>query len=316
MSALVILLALAMVAVTLLRRLLLHKPVRPPASEHFDGVIHVVGAAAIAERFCDDPWHTVICVPGYCENARYFTDYYADPTIQFIALISADYHAGLICDHQRSAAWATVPDAQAGSIEYDAHVLAQALKRLPASKRIRVHGHSRGGAVILEAAAMQPDAFDGVDVVLETPVLPQASLIRPLPALFYWLLPLFAPFWRRWPLFPLMRDRWGAMGDPRKRALIESMPFNAKRSATLIANLKSIERWLQERKTELYYNLAQGTILIADNDLVLDPISMRKSARSAGKKLQVVRVSQASHFLLLDRPDAIPPLHSFQETTG
>lgn len=315
-NAFFILLALAVVSVVLLRRSLLHRPVPAPASEPFEGVVYSIGSATVAERSARDPRATVLCVPGYCENARYFTGHYADPRIQLILMGSADYHTGLACDQRCDAPWAKAPDAPEGSIEYDALVLIQALEQLPKSDHIRVHGHSRGGAVILEAASLQPDLFQGVEVVLETPVLPQASLIKPLPVMFYWLMPLLAPLWRRWPISPLMPGRWGALHDERKRELIASMPFNARHTRTLVANLKSIERWIHERKSDLYRNLESGIILIADNDQVLDAAAMLSSARSAGARWQVKRVALASHFLLLDQPQAMPPLYPLLAEAG
>lgn len=316
MNAFFVLLALVALGLVLLRRSLLYRPVPAPASEPFEGVVYSVGSASVIERAGRDPRATVICMPGYCENARYFTGYYADPQIQLILLVSADYHTGLACGKPREAPWAKAPDAPEGSIEYDAMVLLQTLEQLPKTDHIRVHGHSRGGAVILEAASLQPDLFQGVEVVLETPVLPQASLIKPLPAMFYWLMPLLAPLWRRWPISPFMPGRWGALHDDRKRELIESMPFNARHTSTLVTNLQSIERWIHERKSDLYRNLESGIILIADDDQVLDAAAMLASAKSAGARWQVKRVPHASHFLLLDRPEAVPPLCPVQVAAG
>lgn len=308
MDAFLVLLGLVVVGGVLLRRRLLYRPVPAPVSEPFEGIAYSVGSATVVERSGKDPQATVVCIPGYCENARYFTKYYADSQIQLILLVSADYHTGLVCEQQHDASWAKAPEAPEGSIEYDALVLIQAMEQLPKSDHIRVHGHSRGGAVILEAASLQPDLFQGVDVVLETPVLPQANLIKPVPAMFYWLMPLLIPLWRRRPISPFLPGRWGALQDSRKRELIESMPFNAKHSATLVTNLKSIERWIREQKSDLYRNLESGVILIADDDQVLDPAAMLASAKHAGGRLQVKRVPQTSHFLLLDRPEAVPPL--------
>src|SRR5690625_3679849 len=147
MSAFLLVLVILIILVGLTRRWLLYRPVAAPTSEPFDGVIYQVGQAAVAERRSPAPEVTVIGVPGYCENARYFTAHYADPRIQLIILISADYHPGLDCQSLAAAPWADLPSVAAGSVEYDAQVLCQALSQLPKTGHIRIHGHSRGGAV-------------------------------------------------------------------------------------------------------------------------------------------------------------------------
>ena len=313
MSVFLALVAAAVIGLLLVRRWLLYRPAPPPASEPFDGVAYAVGRATITERRVSEPRATVICMHGYCENARYFTQAYAVPEIQLILVSSADYHTGLAGAESLQATWARAPDAPAGSIEYDADVLNQALEQLPKTDHIRVHGHSRGGAVVLEAAEQRPDLFQGVEVILEAPVLPQASLPQPVSTLFFPLLQLLVPSWRRLPLSPWLIGRWGSLDDPRKRELIESLPFNAKQVTTLIVNLRSIVEWMRERKLELYRNLDSGVILIPEDDQVLDAESMLCSANNAGSRLRVVQVRGISHFMLLDRPEVLPPLWPEQQ---
>ena len=48
-------------------------------------------------------------------------------------------------------------------------LMLRALEHLPRSPIVRVHGHSRGGAVVLEAASMRPELFKDVEVLLEAP---------------------------------------------------------------------------------------------------------------------------------------------------
>lgn len=297
-----------------LRGRLLRRLCRAPAGESFDGVVYRVGRAAVAERTGSAPYATVICMHGFVENGHYFTRFYRDPGIQLILLASADYHMALTGADQREASWAVAPDAAVGSIEYDAMVLLQALERLPRTGNIRVHGHSRGGAVVLEAAARRPDLFADVEVVLEAPVLPQAKVRLSLLAVILWWLPLLAPLWRAMPLGLPGSRRWGRLDDPRKRALIADFPFNARDSATLVANLHSIGEWIQHRKLDIYRNVARGVILIPDDDRVLDTDTMRQSAQQAAPQLRVIEVDDSSHFILLDRPDLLPPLRRPDET--
>jgi hypothetical protein len=50
----------------------------------------------------------------------------------------------------------------------------------------------------------------------------------------------------------------------------------------------------------------RGFVLVPSHDRVLDGAAMHRSATLAGPALEVVRVEGASHFVTLDRPDAIP----------
>jgi pimeloyl-ACP methyl ester carboxylesterase len=276
-------------------------------SEPFDGTLYRVGKAVVAERESRRPRVTVIAMHGFVENLRYFTHFYRDPQIQLILVNSCDYHVPVSQPRFREAPWAQAPRAPRGSIEYDAQVLVQALEHLPRTAHVRVHGHSRGGAVTLEAAALRPDLFERVEVILEAPVLPQAQLRAPLPPLGLWLLPFLAPLWRREPISDRNRRIWGPLNDPRKREMIESYPFNPRRTATASANLRSMRRWIVERDVDIYRHVRRGAILLPSKDRVLDVGSMRASAERA-EALQLIDVPGCSHFVAFDRPDAIPPL--------
>lgn len=304
MAGLLIILTTVAVMV-LIRPWLLHRINPPPVREPFDGSLYRIGSAWVAERHVSAPKATVICMHGFCESPRYFTRHYRDPDIQLILLTSGDYHLTLAGAEERSAVWASAPPAPVGSIEYDAAILVQALEHLPEAGHIRVHGHSRGGAVVLEAAAMRPELFQGVEVVLEAPVLPQGRLRPPVPAVLLWLIPFLLPLWQWMPIPPLGSARWGALDDPYKRELIATLPFNGRRAVTLLANIHSIVSWMQERDLDIYRNLDQAAVvLVPSDDRVLDADAMR---RSASGHVRVVEV-EAGHFVLLDRPAAVPPL--------
>lgn len=280
--------------------------------EPFDGVVYRVGDAVVAERRCpqpDRPRATVICMHGFVENLAYFTHFYDDPQIQLILVNSCGYHVPITDPEYRQASWAEVPKAAKGTIEYDAMVLNQALEHLPRSDTIRVHGHSRGGAVILEAASLRPDLFENVEVVLEAPVLPQARSYRALSRGQLWFMSFLVPLWRRQPIGPHNRGAWGPLEDERKRMLIEGLPFNPKRVSTMVTNMKSLGRWMECRPLTLYQPIHRGWILVPEKDRVLDTRTMYESAtKGAGPGVHVVRIEGCSHFPLFDRPDVIPPL--------
>jgi pimeloyl-ACP methyl ester carboxylesterase len=271
-------------------------------------VVYPVGSAAIVVRSGQRPHATVIAMHGLFEDPRYFTQFYADPDIQLILVASGDYHVPFEAARREPADWATVPASAVGTIEYDAAVLVQALERLPATRSIRVHGHSRGGAVTLEAASMRPDLFRGVDVILEAPVVPRARPHRRVPGALLWLTPMVFTLWRREPISIYNKHLFGRLDDPRKRMLIEALPSNPRRLVTVMRNLSSLEQWMERRSFDVYRNIERGTVLIADDDRVLDSGSIRASVQHAEGRLQIVEVLDCSHFILLDKPDSFPPV--------
>lgn len=286
--------------------------VRP--GEPFDGVVYRVGEAAVAERSSLNPTATVICMHGFIENLSYFTHFYHDPRVQLILLNSCGYHVPIDQPRYREANWARPPSAAAGTIEYDAEALNQALENLPKSGRIRVHGHSRGGAVVLEAASQRPDLFENVEVILEAPVLPQGKPYREVPAAQLWFLSFLVPLWRRQPINRRNRAAWGPLTDEHKRKLIEGLPFNPKQVSTMVNNMRSVGEWMASRHASLYRHVRKGYVLVPEKDRVLDPGAMYESARQ-GKScgLEVVRIEGCSHFPLFDQPETIPPLHHITE---
>ncbi|HEU4409460.1 MAG TPA: alpha/beta fold hydrolase [Polyangiaceae bacterium] len=305
---LLVTLAATLAALLALRHWLLHREWARRQAEPFDGVVYQVGKAAVAERRCESPRATVLAVHGFIEDVRYFLHFYDDPAVQLIALTSCDYHVAVGDPPHERPDWARAPDAPPGSIEYDAAVLVQALEHLPRSRHVRVHGHSRGGAVVLEAASMRPDLFEGVEVLLEAPVLPGARLYRAPTALELWLLAFVVPAWRLRPVSPFNREAFGSLDHPRKRAHVEAMPFNVKRAATIVANLLWMRAWMGARDASIYENVARGFVVVAGLDKVLDARSMLESARRAGGRLEVLEIEGSSHFPLLDAPERIPPL--------
>jgi pimeloyl-ACP methyl ester carboxylesterase len=280
--------------------------------EPFDGALYRVGHAAVADRRVSQPRATVIAMHGFVEDMRYFTHLYGDPSIQLIALTSCGYHVPVTDAAFDEAEWATAPDAPFGTIAYDAAVLLQALEHLPRAKTIRVHGHSRGGAVVLEASMARPDLFADVEVVLEAPVLPRAKPRLEASGLALWMYPFVIPLWKRAPFAPQI---FGSLDDARKRELLSGMPHNPKHISTFVTNVSDLQSWMRERDASAFANVRRGVVIVPSRDLVLDPVSMRESARLA-ETLEVVHVEGSSHFVTLDRPDAIPGFAAADEASG
>ncbi len=286
------------VALLVVRWHLVHRVQPPLDPEPFEGHVYRIGDATVLERAARDPSVTVVCMHGYLENFHYFTEFYADPAVQLILISSADYHAP---EPTAAPAWARDVPGVPGTIEYDAAVLVQALEHLPRAETIRVHGHSRGGAVVVEASVLRPDLFAGVEVVLEAPVLPGGKTRTPISALALWALPFIVPLWRKNPISKQNRELWGRLDDPRKRQVISALAFNPRRIRTMLANLASIAAWV-ERTDARHLSAVRGKVIIPGDDRVLDPESMRASAQGAGDRLEIVTVPGSSHFVLFDEP--------------
>ncbi len=298
----------AAVLVVVLRQWMLSRECPPRPAQPFDADVYPVGKAAIIERRGDNPRTTVICMHGFVSDMRYFVEHYKDPSIQLILLMSCDYHVPISSPRFKSASWAKTPSAPEGTIPYDAAVLVQALEHLPRTDRVRVHGHSRGGAVILEAASLRPDLFARVEVILEAPVLPQGKPYASVSAMGLWLMAFVMPLWRREPISQRNLKTWGPLENALKREHIMGFPFNPKRTSTTVANMRNIGEWMKGRDHTLFQNIKQGTLLVPGKDRVLDTASMLASAQKAGPHIQVVQLEGCSHFPLFDCPSVIPPL--------
>lgn len=309
MESLIGITGLALLVIIYLRKYLLRKESPQQQAVAFQGELFQVGQGCIAKRAHSGATSTVIVIPGFVENFLYFTEHYADPAIELILLTSADYHVPVTNPRFTTPAWAKPPKARAGSIAYDAAVLNLALTHLVTTSNVRVHGHSRGGAVTLEAARQQPALFEQVEVVLEAPVLPQGAPYAPMPAAVRWFLPFLLPFWQQQPINDRNRSIWGPLDNPRKRELIMGVPFNPKRAAIMLANLKDMADWMPNTTTDIYQYVKRGAILVPGNDRVLQSAAMLASARQA-ENLQIIEIDGGSHFVLPDHPESIPPLQS------
>lgn len=308
MESLIGFLGLAVLIVVYLRRWLLRREIPQQQATTFKGELYTVGKATIARRSTGQPPRvSVIVMPGFMENFLYFTEHYSDPAVELILITSADYHVPVLEYRPTVPAWSETPAAAPGSIAYDAEVLNLALRHLVTTANVRVHGHSRGGAVTLEAARQQPALFENIEVILEAPVLPQGKPYAPLPATARWFLPFFLPMWQQQPISERNRSIWGPLDNARKRELIMGLPFNPRHCSTMDTNLKDMALWMDNTSSDIYRHVKRGAILVPGTDRVLRSDAMRASAQQA-ENLQVIEIEGGSHFVIPDHPESIPPL--------
>lgn len=307
---------LLVVGVVLLRRYQLHRLQTRGNHEPFDGTVYRVGEAFVAVRAgADPPRCSVIAMHGFLEDHRYFTALYRDPSVDLILITSGDYNVPVRDVQPRAAPWMRPIEYELGTIEYDAAVLNQALENLPRSAHVRLHGHSRGGAVVLEAAMQRPDLHQRsereIEVVLEAPCLPggraHANMEARLSVLGRFLLPFAMPLIKRLPPEVYGRALYGPLSG-RKRELLRGYPRNPRHYATVLVNAASIREWMAGQDASVYQGVGRGWILVGQDERILDRDSMLASAHQAGHALEVVETVQTTHFISLDQPDQVPPL--------
>lgn len=308
MESLIGFLGLAVLIIVYLRRWLLRREIPQQQGASFKGELFTVGQATVARvAQRQTPTVSVIVMPGFMENFLYFTEYYADPSIELILITSADYHVPALNLRATVPAWSVAPKTPPGSITYDAAVLNLALRHLVSTDNVRVHGHSRGGAVTLEAARQEPALFENIEVILEAPVLPQGKPYAPLPPIARWFVPFYLPVWQQQPISSRNRSLWGPLDNQRKRELIMGLPFNPRHCSTMLVNLKDMAQWMDQNGSDIYQHVKRGAVLVPGKDRILRSDAMRASAHQA-ENLQVIDIEGGSHFVLTDNPDSIPPL--------
>ncbi|OEY65656.1 alpha/beta hydrolase [Marinobacter sp. X15-166B] len=290
----------------------LTQPINSAYSEMFSGRVYRVGRGAVSVRnHSGAAAHTVIGVHGFLANHCYFTRTYEAPTTELTLLTCSNYHIPVDGVTPVSPDWECAIDHLPGTIAHDANILNQALRHLPSTDRVRVHGHSRGGAVILEAISQQPDLYRTVDVVLEAPVLPQGklhplvtTLLDPLShGMWPWLIRLInhAPAHAFGPTF------FGKM-NPRKKQLLAKLFSATKDPLTIVRNIEDILQWMQHTDSSVYRHIRRGTVLVPQVDRILDRTAMLASARRHTPGLRIVETGATSHFITLDSQEWIPAL--------
>lgn len=295
------------------RRYLLSVEQSPKNNESFNGQLYSVGDASVACRKTrSTPKFTVIAMPGFLEDQRYFYDLYKDDDIELILLNSSNYHVPVIPCQLEKCDFSNTNKYEPDSIEYDAAVLNWATRNLASTNQIRLHGHSRGGAVVLEAVKQAPELHENSEVLIEAPVLPQGKGYPALEIAFgkvgLYLLPLFIPIIKRIPANLYISVLYRPL-NKRKESLLSGLFYSPKYYQTIINNIYTLERWMNENDFSIYDNVTKGYILIGEKDTVLDRKSMLESAHHA-HSLKVIETHKTSHFVSLDNPDVVPPVGS------
>ncbi|QFS88487.1 alpha/beta hydrolase [Marinobacter sp. KM021] len=290
------------------------KPIESAYSEMFSGRVYRVGKGAVSVRnHSGAAEHTVIGVHGFLENHCYFTQAYDGPTTELILLTCSNYHIPVNGVTPENPGWEVPIKHLEGTIEYDACILNQALQNLPSTRNIRIHGHSRGGAVILEAIKQWPELYEDVEIVLEAPVLPQGklhalvtTLLEPVShGMWPWLIRLINSA----PQSAYGQTFFGKM-NPRKRQLLNKLFYATKDHLTIVRNIENIMEWMVRTDTSVYQHVRHGTFLIPATDRILDRNAMLASARTSPTNMRIIETEAPSHFITLDSKEWVPGLET------
>lgn len=286
------------------------KPIDSAYSEMFSGRVYRVGRGAVSVRnHSGTATQTVIGVHGFLENHCYFTQAYEAPTTELILLTCSNYHIPVNGVTPETPDWEIPIKYPEATIEYDACILNQALANLPTTGNIRLHGHSRGGAVILEAVSQHPELYENIEIILEAPVLPQGklhalvtTLLEPVShGMWPWLIRLINSA----PSSAYGQTFFGKM-NARKKQLLSKL-FSATRDhLTIVRNIENIMAWMERTDTAIYNDVRHGTFLIPRVDRILDRTAMLASARQSPTTMRIVETEAPSHFITLDSKEWVP----------
>ncbi len=286
------------------------KPIDSAYSEMFSGRVYRVGRGAVSVRnHSGTAKQTVIGVHGFLENHCYFTQAYEAPTTELILLTCSNYHIPVNGVTPEAPEWEVPIKHLEATIEYDACILNQALENLPSTDNIRIHGHSRGGAIILQALAFRPELFTNVEIVLEAPVLPQGklhalvtTLLEPVShGMWPWLIRLINSA----PSSAYGQTFFGKM-NPRKKQLLSKLFSATQDHLTIVRNIENIMAWMERTDTSIYDEVRHGTFLVPQVDRILDRNAMLASARQSPTTMRIVETEAPSHFITLDSKEWVP----------
>ena len=297
------------------RKFLLLKATSIKNHEDFNGDLYQVGHSIVAHVKNTGPSHkTIICMHGWLEDYRYFTQLYSANDGELILINSCDYHVANKNITPMKAAWQIENPYELHTIEHDAAVLIQAVKNLASTDELLLHGHSRGGAVVLEAIKQDQALFKNATVILEAPVLPGTPIVKAnnRPKALNDLISYITMY-----PFPFIVALLAKFGIPdfalknvqpmneRKKHLLLGMFNNHKYIQVLLNNLKNVNAWTLTNNIDICDAIKKGYILIGSNDAVLNRHLMLKVANKSKDNITVIEIKNSSHFLTLDTPEQV-----------
>jgi pimeloyl-ACP methyl ester carboxylesterase len=231
-------LAVIVLLVTLTRRFLANRVWPASAGDEFTGTSLRLGETLVClpDRSHLSPGMvsqtTLICFPGFLEDMRFFLEVHRDTPARLILINNANYQNPFRSENVETPGWFVDNPHQLGTIAHDAYVVNQVIEHMTGSERVVLHGHSRGGAVLLEAGNQRPEQTQRVEAILEAAVVPRGRLFdngeKKLQPVGFYLFPFVFSILRiipeSWRLkLPMM---W--VTNPTKNKIVAAIPFTPK----------------------------------------------------------------------------------------
>lgn len=287
-------------------------PVR--SQQGFEGELLQLGnnLACLPDRSHLDPaavaQTTLVCFPGFVEDMRYFLEVYRDTPARLIIINNANYHNPFANASPQSPDWFRRNPHQLGTIAHDAWCLNQVIENLGGAGRVVVHGHSRGGAVVLEAGQQRPELAGRCEAILEAAVVPRGKLAGRSEGFMQkvgpYLLPMVFSLLRVLPESLRLKSPMMWVSTPYKATLVAAVPFTPKQYSTAAVQAQDIMDWQAATGYDYYDNHSKVTLYVGERDHVLSRSAMLASAAQSSR-VAVVETTATDHFVSLERPELI-----------
>ncbi len=305
----------------ILRYFIKHAKTKALNHQDFDGDLYQVGQSAVAYQAdngaTDTPKRTVVCMHGWLEDQRYFSKVHHNKNDELILINSCGYHLPNTQRSTKAASWQTPNPYPKCTIEYDAAVLIMAVKNLASHSNLVLHGHSRGGAVVIEAIKQAPALFEQAHVILEASILPEATVSRThkfpkivdkvLTNTILYVFPFIAFYMSKKTLSASTIKGMGLV-NKENRGLLSGMLACAKSAVVLQRNIENMLEWPLKNKMHILDNVKSGYILVGARDAVLSRRLMLKTAQKHRGALKIINTENSSHFISLDIPGQVKSL--------
>ncbi|MFT7685212.1 MAG: pimeloyl-ACP methyl ester carboxylesterase [Candidatus Azotimanducaceae bacterium] len=310
----IFLIAILLMAFHLFRQHITNKTITPIDPEKFQGQLYEVGETVFAIREAEGGEDkTIVCFPGFTETMSYFTELYKDEKCQLILVNNALYHSPFDLSRSEKLNWAANPY-QAATIQYDGFYLAKIIKDYATFNNIFVHGHSRGGAVVLDAGRQFPEITlaqgKSITAILEAAVVPKGTGVVPKPgkigqAITQYLMPVMFNVYANISRGKLEKMPMMEPTNDLKTNMVMKNFKSPKHYWVYLINVSNIPEWQEEQPHSLYETYRQVVLIQGQRDDVLQNQTMEASAQigqTLNKNLRIVKTMGTNHFISLEKP--------------
>ena len=250
---------------------------------------------------------TLICFPGFLEDMRYFLEVHYNTPARLVLFGNANYQNPFAVVPEETPLWYGDNPHSVGTIAHDAWSLNRVLECMTGTERVVLHGHSRGGAVILEAGYQQPAMAARLEAILEASVVPGGRLAgrdeKRLDPVGLYLYPIVFSLLRFFPQRVLKSPMMWVTNATKDR-LVASIPFAPRQYATAVTNTRDIIDWQARTDYSYYDSFKRTTLYVGERDGVLWRKAMLESAAQS-EAVHVMRTEGTDHFISLESPDTV-----------